>query len=400
MFKNNKLWYSIGAIVIGLLFGILLLFATGQSISEFGTSIYQSSFNDWISFGNLLSVVAWIILISLAFMISFRARIFNIGAAGQFVAAGLFTYALINQLPITGRWAILITLFFPILIGMFFAWLIAFLKTQFKVHEVLSSILLNIIIFWLYIWFISPIHHPAIASELGTVDIASNFSLQFSFWADESFINYGIILAVIALVIFIFMYKKTTWGYRQKVLGSKNKASYYVGINLNQEFTKTMIISGALAGLAGGVFYFGCNQNLPVLTNALPGEAWFGLAIILVAFNNIFGIIIVAFIFGLLENAIVFNAAVGQSVSILNLMVVVLMITSTIFYAFIIYNPQELFVCWFKNVHRKNLYPFRRNHQKDQIKIKNNFSKYFDYIRISKTTYDIKGQEYKKREGK
>ncbi len=401
MIKNNKFWYSIIAITIGLFFGLLLLLATGQSIGGFWISIYQSSFQDWISFGNFLSAAAWIALIALAFTISFRAGVFNIGAVGQFIAGGLFTYAFIQQSNIEGRWAILITLFLPVFVGMIIAWLIAFLKTQFKIHEVLSSIFLNLIIFWLYKWFTSPIHHGDMMNGLLTTpDIAANFSLRINAWTTISFINYGIIFALFFLILFTFMYKKTTWGYTQDILASKNKASIYVGINFNKEFIKTMVISGAMAGLAGGVFYFGYNQNLPALGNDIPGEPWLGLTVALIAFNNPLGIILGSLFIGAIENAKSMFEMNGVTVQTVDMMMAIWIILFAISYAFIIYNPQERFIRWLNNVHGKSFYPFKKDHQKDKIKIKNNFSKYLDYIRITKTTYDIKGKEYKKRDGK
>ena len=80
---SNKFLYSCGAVFVGLLFGILLLIITGNSVGDYFSNLFNGTFGSLDRFGDFIGTLAWVIPIGLSMVVSFKAGVFNIGSAGQ-----------------------------------------------------------------------------------------------------------------------------------------------------------------------------------------------------------------------------------------------------------------------------------------------------------------------------
>ncbi|NOQ50332.1 MAG: hypothetical protein GQ557_01535 [Mycoplasmataceae bacterium] len=398
--ENKELKYSLWAIFVGLISGIILLFATGQSVADFFYALYLSNFSSWRDFGALISMMTWIILMGLAFLVSFRAGIFNIGAVGQFVGAGIVTFIFISVVPITGRWAIILTIIIPVITGMSIAYFIAFLKNTFKVNEVLSSIFINLIIYWIYKWLTNPAIHPNYATNSGSTLIPGNYSLQL-FGLGAAF-NITIFFAIFALITMFLMYRFTTWGYKQDLLASDNKTATYVGLNYKKEFSNTFVLSGGLAGLAGASYYFGFHQNLPAIGTELSIDPWVGLTAALIAFNNPLGLLFSGLFIAIIQNSRDVFELLGNTAYMIDIIMAVFIFIFAISNAMLLYDPHEKLMEWFKSDDlggsqnfESNLYP-----ENKKIKSQSFVSKNLDYFRRNHTIYYVRYKELKNKRKK
>ncbi|BDV02684.1 MAG: hypothetical protein HPAVJP_5730 [Candidatus Hepatoplasma vulgare] len=347
--KHDKfgLYYSLFSIIIGLLLGMFLLALFGYSPFSLFIALFQGNFSSIEDFENLISTITWMTIIGLSMVVSFRAGFFNIGISAQMVGGGLagFLFATL-VIPNAGRIGVLVSIFLPILVGVAIALLISTLKTRFGVHEVVSSIMLNWVVYWFYRFFSNPNNFPQLypSGEGASVSIPDSNSLRFSF-APDSPINIGLIILIIILPTIWFLYKYTTWGVKQTILGQSKGASIYSGINYNKETRSAFMLSGGLAGLAGSCFYLGTNQNLPTLTSDLPAEAFNGITIALIGFNNPLGAFGAAIFMSLFENSKSFlNIYANQNVGSV-IMSIILWFMAISNYVMIV-KPHQFILDW------------------------------------------------------
>lgn len=346
---NQKLIISLIIIFIGLYIGMVIIAIFGYNPLTLFTATWEGNFSSLKEFGNFLSVFTWMTFIGLGALVSFRAKIFNIGIFAQMVAGGLFGYLFAALVVWPGRIGVMFSILIPVATGIFIALLIAFLKNQYNINIVVSSIMLNWIVFWIYRYFRNPINAPYLFNG-GSVpmNIDPSNSLRFD-WLTNLFpgstINIGIILLIIIVPLIWFLYSKTSFGIKQGIIASSEDISLYSGINYKSEIYKAMALSGALSGLAGATFYLGTNQSLPVVGNDLPLEPFNGITIALIGFNNPIGAVFGSLFISLFENAKVYlNVYSDENIVDFIMGIIVLFISGANY--FLIYSPQTKIFNW------------------------------------------------------
>ena len=245
------------------------------------------------------------IVAGLSVAFSFKTGVFNIGAEGQFVVgsmAAVVTSLLGASLPKP----ILIPLCFlaAMAVGALWGIIVGVLKTRWGINEVLSMIMFNWIAFYLSN-FIAGI--PAIKNEgtaEATKNIADNASLLFS----KDFIksaglcptaNWGILMAIAAMLLVWFIIEKTTLGYELKAVGYNKFAAEYGGISVNRSILTALAISGALAGLAGALQVMGMGKRISIFTSQ-EGFGFAGIVVALIGVSNPFGVFVAGLFYGAL----------------------------------------------------------------------------------------------------
>ncbi len=113
-----------------------------------------------------------------------------------------------------------------------------------------------------------------------------------------SFINIGILIALISVFAVWFILNKTVLGYELKAVGFNRDAAEYAGISVNRNILLSMMIAGALAGLAGVVQYTGNAVSIQI--GVMPTQGFDGIAVALLGANNPIGVLFSALFFGLL----------------------------------------------------------------------------------------------------
>jgi simple sugar transport system permease protein len=114
-----------------------------------------------------------------------------------------------------------------------------------------------------------------------------------------SSINLGIFIAIIAAIVVWWILEKTTFGFELKAVGLNKDAAKYAGIHVNRNIVLSMMISGALAGLAGATFYLGFTNNVKI--GELPSLGFDGIAVALLGVNTPLGVVLSALLFGVMN---------------------------------------------------------------------------------------------------
>ncbi len=346
---DQRLLYSLLSVLIGILIGVVIMSILGFNPSTLFTSLFKGTFSNITNFGNFLSTFTWIAFLGLAMLVSFRAGIFNIGISSQMVGGGLAGYLFAALVNTPGRIGLIPSILIPILVGTTIALFIAFLKNKFRINEVVSSIMLNWSIYWVYRYFNNSINAPYLFNgSTTTINIYEQNSLRADWLTNmfpDSTINLAIIILIVVVPLMWFLYKKTTFGIKQDIIGNNRGASIYTGLNVDSEIYKAMALSGALAGMAGAAFYLGTNQSLTSVGNDLAPEAFNGITVALIGFNNVFGVVIGSVFVALFENSKIYLSVYANK-EIANIIPAIIIWFLALTNFLIIYEPYQKIKNW------------------------------------------------------
>jgi len=298
---NNEYVLALVAVVLGLLAGgILMLVAKNNPIEGF-IYLFRGGLMSLERIGNTLATATPLIFTGLSVAFAFRTGLFNIGAAGQMLIGGLCAIAI----GLTFAWPkpllLTVMLVAAMIGGGLWASLSGWLKAKFNVHEVVSTIMMNWIAYWT-VYYVVPRYFKGDFMETESRRIPYEASLKVPWLTDlfnGSYINLGIFLAIIFVIIIAFILNRTTLGYELKAVGFNRHAAETAGINVNRSVILAMTIAGALAGLGGATFYVGYASNMQI--GVLPSHGFDGIAVALLGANSPGGVLGAAVFFGLLH---------------------------------------------------------------------------------------------------
>ena len=240
-----------------------------------------------------------LILTGLAVAVAFQAGILNIGAEGQFlVGAAMSTAVSLRLGPELGSGVIPIALLAGSIAGAFWAAIAAELRSRFHVLEVISTIMLNFIA----VYFISflvrgPLQEPAhIYPQTSSIISSARLPLILPTMR----LHAGFLVAIFAGAVGWWLLRNTAAGFRLRLTGANPSAAFTAGlVNVERTARNALLISGALAGLAGAIEVQGVTFAL--YENISPGYGYTAIAVALLAGLNPLGVIVTGLVFGALE---------------------------------------------------------------------------------------------------
>ena len=240
------------------------------------------------------------IFTGLAVAVGLRGGLFNVGVEGQLFIGAIFGtyigYAL-TGLP----WFI----HFPLALGAamlggaLWALIPALLKAKFGAHEVINTIMMNYIAFFLSAWLlIGPMTRPGDSQPVSPfVEASAQLPRLFEHPAR---LHLGFIIALLAALFLWWFLFKSVFGFEVRSVGANRFAARYAGMNITRNIVLTMCLSGALAGLAGANEVLGVNFALT--TAVSPGYGFDGIALALLGGSHPFGVVLSALLFGTLRS--------------------------------------------------------------------------------------------------
>lgn len=301
---NSNLLFSLLSIVIGFIVGAILLLVADISPAAAYGRLASSIFSKPKYIVWSIIYASPLILTGLSVAFSFRLGIFNIGAEGQFVVGALAALVVGLLVDVPAIIHVPLCIIAAMAAGCLWSFLVGLLKVKRGINEVLSFIMFNWIAFYLsnFIVDLKAIHTDggAEASKdiLDSAAILLPKSLRTALNCTNA--NYGIIFAIIAVVIIWFILKKTTLGYRICAVGFNFHAAKYGGINSNKTILLAMGISGALAGLGGAVQVMGMSMRVSEFAGQ-EGYGFQGITVALIAGSNPIGCILSGLFYGAMK---------------------------------------------------------------------------------------------------
>ena len=205
---------------------------------------------------NTLRDTMILLAVSLAITPAFKMKFWNIGAEGQTLFAGLACAAVMfylgGKIPNPVLWIIMIAA--SVLAGVFWAIIPALFKAKWNTNETLFTLMMKyistqLVIFCLGIW---------VPSGSGTLDPMSKYALPTVY---NKWLLVIITVAIITALIYIYL-RFSKHGYEISVVGESQNTAKYIGINVKKVILRTMVLSGALCGIAGLLLVGGMNHTI------------------------------------------------------------------------------------------------------------------------------------------
>ncbi|MFI6642145.1 ABC transporter permease [Streptomyces sp. NPDC050504] len=244
-------------------------------------------------------------LAALAVAIGFRMNLFNIGVDGQYRLAAMVAALVGASIELPGPLHILLIVLTAMLVGAFWSGIAGYLKTTRGVSEVVSTIMLNSIATALVAWLILPKNfgvQPAGSNNLTTGDIAESGWFPGLSMGDEAGEIYGFtFVAVLLGVVYWFALNRTRFGFDLRATGASESAAQASGVSAKKMVLTSMLISGAVAGLAGMPTLLGETHTYSLDFPA--GVGFTGITIALLGRNSPLGIGFAALLIAFLDKA-------------------------------------------------------------------------------------------------
>jgi simple sugar transport system permease protein len=304
-------WYpalvSFSAILVALVIGgVVIAFAGGDPFRSYA-HIARASFGDIGVFSDTIVKATPLILTGLACSIAFRMKLWNIGAEGQFYAGafGASAVVLTPLLPAdTSPW-----IFIPVMIlagclaGAIWAFVPGFLKAKYNVNEIITTLMMNYIavawnnFFIFAVWTEGGFQMSPVFSKNAWLPRLADYAQQIPALSGLT-THLGLLFGVVAAVVVWFILFRSRWGYEIRLIGDNPMAARYAGLNISKNTILVMMLSGALAGLAGMSEITGVVHRLQGAIS--PGYGFTGIIIAWLAKLNPLVVILVSILFGAL----------------------------------------------------------------------------------------------------
>ena len=307
-------WFGVAlplvAIVATLIVGSGLIALSGASVTQSYGVMLAASLGSGYALSETLVRAAPMIFTALAVAVAFRAKFWNIGAEGQLLAGAAASCAA-GAIPMPGPLAWMMMAFAGFAAGTAVALVPALLRVRLKVDDVVSSLLLNSIVYYALMALIEGPWKDSLSGYPISPPIAD--SAIFPVLIDGTRLHIGIVAALLAAPLVWFVMARTTLGFAIKVTGENPQAARYGGIAVDRVLLSAAAISGGLAGLAGVGEVAGIHYQ--VMSDISPGFGYSGIVIAMLARLNPLGVVPAAiFLAAVMTGAAAMSRATGVPV--------------------------------------------------------------------------------------
>jgi simple sugar transport system permease protein len=325
---------AVAIAILALLIGLLFVAAAGASVSGAISALWQGAFGSSASVAGVITKIVPLTLVALGWIVVFRAGRFHVGFPGQIMLGGIFSAFIglhLHTLPHAVHLPLAILA--GVLGGIVMAAIAAWLWVSRGVNEILSTLLLNLIVFQILDWLVSgPMKVPGGVIP-ATAPLDPDAVWPFA-WVGT--LGWDVVYIPIAVVGIAFLLSRTRFGFRISLVGANERFARTVGVEIGRIGVGAIVLSGALAGLAGSsLILTGENTGM---TGDFEGSYGFdGIAVALLARNSPWGVLPAALLFAVLrQGANLLEANLGVSTAAIDvtqgLIILLVLGATTVFY--------------------------------------------------------------------
>ena len=265
--REPMVWYkavlvrAIAIIASLLVSAIVIMLLTSKNPIEIYSSMISGAFGSSLRIWSLVQNTAILLCISLAVTPAFKMKFWNCGAEGQVLISGLATTAVMMFLGDSLPYPLLLVVMLAasVLAGIIWAVIPAFFKAMWNTNETLFTLMMN----YVAIQFVAFFLKYFVKSGSGILTPMPEHGLPVLF--GHSYLLNIIIVAVFTVLVYIYL-KKTKHGYEIAVVGESENTAKYIGINVRKVVIRTLVVSGALCGIAGLLLVGGTNHTISTTT--------------------------------------------------------------------------------------------------------------------------------------
>jgi simple sugar transport system permease protein len=294
--RRTALWNTLLTILASLLVGAVAIALLGYSPLEAYEELFKGAFWGKFNFGGTLERFVPLLLTALAFAVSSKVAVFNVGVEGE-LYLGAIAAAWIGAMPgIPGPIHVPLCIAVAMVAGALWAAIPGAMKAYWRVNEVCTTILANYVAIYITSYLVG---YPLSAKTGVPQTVPILPSAQLTQFLLPSRANTGIFIALVTLAATWWLVHRSTWGYRLRAVGENPGYAEHVGIRSKATMVWGMAASGALGGMAGAIEVMGIYGYF--LDNFSPGIAFDGMLAALIARNDIRLVPVLAFFLAALK---------------------------------------------------------------------------------------------------
>lgn len=316
---ERKVWMLVGAVVLCIIGSVQL---AGVSPSEALMVLWNGNFGSATSINDLLKEVTPLLLLGMSVYVALRAGLFNIGAEGQYLVGAVTGAAICLKIP--GLIGMVAGMVGGAVAGSLWALPAGWIRAYRNGHEVITTIMMNNIALQVTAVLVAGVLKDpsqqgtttrllAESSRLGTVTVGAVA------------ISWSVVIGIVAIVLGANWLSKYVGGYELRAVGENPIAATFAGIQAPRTQLVAMLVSGAIAGLAGALQVLAYEGRF--FKDFSPGYGFDALGVALLAGGSMLGVIPAAVGFAILNNGrtslSILGVPKGITSVILGLMIVV-----------------------------------------------------------------------------
>lgn len=304
------------AIFFGFLVSAVILGMAGYNpFSAFG-ALLNGIFGRPKYISNVIIKSTPLILTGVSVSFAYKMGLFNIGAEGQYIVGAIAANIVGIVCDFHPLLQIPLVLLAGVLAGAIYGGIAGWLKARFSINEVITGIMLNWIALYLsnFVCKMEAFHKPdtdgtyrinesgfiSFFTNWKTTEAAGEFMKRHPALGDilRTDVNAGILIALALTLVISFILFKTTKGYELRAVGLNKAAAEFAGINVKRNMIQTMVIAGALAGIAAAISISGNNPHNITQLSAFESYGLNGLSVAFIAGGSPIGCIFSRLLFG------------------------------------------------------------------------------------------------------
>jgi general nucleoside transport system permease protein len=320
------LFQSIVAIAIGIIICLIIILLIADDPLTAFRAFVLGTFSTTYAFGSMLAVATVLVLTALAAAVSFRAGAFNIGTEGQLVLGGLAAAVVAQNIGLGGVGQVA-ALLASALIGALWVAVPAWLRVRYSTNEILTTLMFNYIAADVALFLVNAYFRDPTSGAVETPPLDPTLWLPRLLRTSAA--NIGILLAVVLAIALWLLFERTRTGKRMEAAGLQPAFAEYLGIRSGRYLLLSLLGSGALAGLGGGIAVLGITHAYT--TGFSPQYGFLGITVALIGRLKPFGILLAALLYSsLITGATVMQSATDVPFSLVFILqgVLILLITS------------------------------------------------------------------------
>lgn len=295
--RSTILWwqallYRLIAIVIALVVDALIIYSITRlnPINVYGT-MFSGAFGTarraWITVRDIMMLLC----IGVGLAPAFKMRFWNVGAEGQVLVGGIATAACMIYLKNLPTPVLLLVMFIASAIaGAVWGLVPAIFKAKWNTNETLFTLMMNYVAIQLTSFMVAQWENPFGSNSVGVINQKTMAGWFPKVFGQTYMLN---VLMVMALTIAMYFYlKRSKQGYEIAVVGESRNTARYAGIDVKRVIIRTMLISGAVCGVAGMVGVAGADHTIS--TGTAGGRGFTAIIVAWMAKFNTFTMVLIS----------------------------------------------------------------------------------------------------------
>lgn len=296
--KSIQLWDALKQIILatifGLLVGAIVILISKENPIEVYAQLFEKSFFKPYYLMQTLTRATPIIICAIAIAASWRAGYINIGVEGQMVFGSFAATVAALYFPGPPLVVLIVSILVGMSAGAFYAMIAAILNIRYGASIIIPTLMMNYIANYTTAYFVNFPLKDKMGDGLASQTAMIDEGLRFMKLSSKTSFNIGFIIAIVIVAGFVFLSKKTIFGYESKMTGLNPNFAQYGGVKQKNVMLKTMALSGAIAAIAGITEIYGVKYRFAEAMFSSTSYAWTGLMAALIAKLHPIGIFFVS----------------------------------------------------------------------------------------------------------